>query len=143
MLVVGKDNSILIKSNPDISIQTQDWSNPGTAPHVEVQKWPPTVNDDWENDNSEDDISEDEDNWQHQELLRQEVKDDTSSDDNWQHQELLRQEVKDDAWSIDLSKSHEQSGASILDMWHKQQQQQQVQQQQQAQLQQQQQQPNT
>ena len=123
MLVVGKDNSILIKSNPDISIQTQDWSNPGTAPHVEVQKWPPTVNDDWENDDSEDDISEDE--------------------DSWQHQELLRQEVKDDTWSIDLSKSQEQSGASILDMWHKQQQQQQVQQQQQAQLQQQQQQPNT
>ncbi len=117
MLVVGKDNSISIKSNPDISIQTPEWSNPGTAPHVEVQKWPPTVNDDWENDNSEDDISEDE--------------------DNWQHQELLRQEVKDDTWSIDLSKSQEQSGASILDMWHKQQQQQVQQQQQQAQLQQQ------
>ncbi len=110
--MVGKDNSISIKSNPDISIQTQDWSNPGTAPHVEVQKWPPTVNDDWENDDSEDDISEDE--------------------DSWQHQELLRQEVKDDTWSIDLSKSQEQSGSSILDMWHKQQQQQQ-----QAQLQQQ------
>ena len=106
VLVVGKDNSI--------SIKTMD-PNPGTAPHVEVQKWPPTVNVDWEDE------------------------EDSSSEDNWQNQELLRQKVEDDTWSIDLSKTQEQNGASILDMWHRQHQQQQQLQQHQQQLQQQQQ----
>ena len=68
VLVVGKDNSI--------SIKTLDPS-PSSSPQVVVQKWPPPIwdSEDQDQDLDEEDFDQGEAHWQHQELLKQEQDD--------------------------------------------------------------------
>ncbi len=106
VLVVGKDNSISIKTVEATTPETHPQifeAGPETGPHVVVEKWPPPPTP-WDTEK-----------WQ---------------EEHWQNQELLRQEHEqdEDTWSIDLSKPQQpqqppqqqqhHAATSILDKWH-------------------------
>ncbi len=92
VLVVGKDNSI--------SIKTVEATTAEPRPHVVVEKWPPPPTP-WDSDQWH------EEHWQKQELLRQEEEED---EDTWS--------IDLSKPRLPPQQQQHNVGTSILDKWH-------------------------